>query len=163
MIYADAQFHRLGPNYLQIPINKPEVTVKTNYFAGEHQSEVEKKWPLYYPSTFGGLTPNPDYTETNYRLQCSTSGYYKYPDADSENDYYTQPRNFVDRVLDTSSRMQLVQNIGKSLRCIQKHSNLVAKVIEHLRKVSPNLGDEVANSYVRLVICLDVLEISGAL
>eukprot|EP01126_Amoeba_proteus_P002813 TRINITY_DN10903_c0_g1_i4.p1 TRINITY_DN10903_c0_g1~~TRINITY_DN10903_c0_g1_i4.p1 ORF type:complete len:220 (+),score=31.40 TRINITY_DN10903_c0_g1_i4:1262-1921(+) len=55
MIYPDTQFHRLGPNFKQIPINLPHVPVVTNFVGGAHQCEYGfSKFPHYSPSFFGG-------------------------------------------------------------------------------------------------------------
>jgi catalase len=40
-IYDDTQYHRLGPNYKQLPINRPVNAVNTQYvgYAPPHASE----------------------------------------------------------------------------------------------------------------------------
>ncbi len=56
--YADTQRHRLGPNYLQIPINRPKVPVNNNQRDGFMQSGIGFYGTVNYePNTLGGGAP----------------------------------------------------------------------------------------------------------
>jgi len=56
--YADTQRHRLGPNYLQIPINMPKVPVNNNQRDGSMQSSAGLTGTVNYePNTLGGGMP----------------------------------------------------------------------------------------------------------
>jgi catalase len=52
--YADTQRHRLGPNYLQLPINRPQVTVNNEQRDGTMQQELRKGTVNYEPNTLAG-------------------------------------------------------------------------------------------------------------
>jgi catalase len=59
--YSDTQRYRVGPNYLQLPINRPQVTVATNQRDGQMTYHVdgiqagENPHVNYAPSSLGGL------------------------------------------------------------------------------------------------------------
>lgn len=55
--YADTQRHRLGPNYLELPINRPIVPVNNNQQDGFMQIMPNKGTANYYPNTLGGGLP----------------------------------------------------------------------------------------------------------
>jgi catalase len=56
--YADTQRHRLGPNYLQIPINRPNAAVNNNTRDGSMQNgEGFSGTVNYEPNTLGGGMP----------------------------------------------------------------------------------------------------------
>ncbi|MCE4050708.1 MULTISPECIES: catalase [Bacillaceae] len=55
--YSDTQRHRVGANYLQLPINAPKKRVATNQSGGQMQYHVDRKDKHinYEPSILGGL------------------------------------------------------------------------------------------------------------
>ncbi|MEN6611572.1 MAG: catalase [Methanoregulaceae archaeon] len=56
--YADTQRHRLGPNYLQIPVNRPRVPVSNNQRDGAMQSgEGFSGTVNFEPNSLGGGMP----------------------------------------------------------------------------------------------------------
>ena len=56
--YADTQRHRLGPNYLQIPVNRPRVDVSNNQRDGFMQYAPGFSGTVNYePNTLGGGSP----------------------------------------------------------------------------------------------------------
>jgi catalase len=56
--YADTQRHRLGPNYLQIPINRPKVEVNNNTRDGAMQSDKFSGTVNFDPNSLGGGEPH---------------------------------------------------------------------------------------------------------
>jgi catalase len=61
--YSDTQRYRVGPNYLQLPINAPKVKARTNQQGGQMAYFVDEagtnKHVNYEPSTQGGLQEAP--------------------------------------------------------------------------------------------------------
>jgi catalase len=58
--YSDTQRHRVGPNYLQLPVNRPQAPVATNQRDGEMTYDVDlaagaNPHVNYEPSILGGL------------------------------------------------------------------------------------------------------------
>ncbi|MBB6022923.1 catalase [Paenibacillus sp. JGP012] len=59
--YSDTQRHRVGANYLQLPVNAPKNRVATNQSGGQMQYKVDRApgqnpHVNYEPSSLGGLT-----------------------------------------------------------------------------------------------------------
>ncbi|MFP7833442.1 catalase [Marisediminicola sp. LYQ134] len=67
--YSDTQRYRVGPNYLQLPVNSPKVPVATNQRDGQMSYHVDQTGQNphvnYEPSITGGLqeAPKPAHTE----------------------------------------------------------------------------------------------------
>jgi catalase len=55
--YADTQRHRLGANYLQIPVNRPQVPVSNNQQDGTMQIMPNSGIANYEPNTLAGGMP----------------------------------------------------------------------------------------------------------
>lgn len=163
LIYSDTQFHRLGPNYLQIPVNSPQGVnkVETNYTGGSHQMEVRNKWPHYYPNSFGGVKPEAKYMEPP--LKCDGEAYYYEFDykrasfrfdffcihfADGEDeDYYEQPRYLFQSCMSSTAKRHLIYNIAVSLR--DCNEPVLGQVLSHLTKIDRQLGEGVQQERVR--------------
>lgn len=113
--YGDAQTHRLGTNYNQIPVNCPyRITVK-NYERDGIMTVTNNmaEAPNYYPNSFGG----PQACDRVKALQtcCSVAGdIYRFDSSDTE-DNYSQVTDFWVYVLDDGSRKRLVQYIAAHL------------------------------------------------
>jgi catalase len=69
--YNDTQRHRLGPNYLQLPINRPVVPVANNQRDGSMQTGSFSGPVNYEPNTFGGGLPKeaPATSAEVYRIE----------------------------------------------------------------------------------------------
>ena len=51
--YSDTHRHRIGPNYLQLPVNRPRVEVNTYTQDGAMAYEHRGDDPVYAPNSFG--------------------------------------------------------------------------------------------------------------
>lgn len=94
--YLDAQLLRLGgPNFAQLPVNRPVVPVHTNHRDGYHQSEI-RTGPSYTPHSLSGGCPA--------ALGASSAPFTHYPEqvagrtararSHSFQDHYSQPTLF---------------------------------------------------------------------
>jgi len=65
--YSDTQRYRVGPNYLQLPVNHPQRDVRTNQRDGAMAQYVDEagknKHVNYEPSSIGGLAESPKVPE----------------------------------------------------------------------------------------------------
>jgi catalase len=55
--YIDTQIKRVGPNFAQIPINRPTCPVHNNQRDAESQQFIHKGRVAYFPNTLGGGCP----------------------------------------------------------------------------------------------------------
>jgi catalase len=142
-IYSDTQFHRLGPNYLQIPINQPKEVrkVETQNPAGAHNHEVANKFPGYYPSFNGGPKPNERLMEPPLKIG-DAAYYYDYAYEGADADFYEQPRMLFQQQFDQQERENTIYNIAVSLAAV-RNQTVVDATIDHLAKIDPQLGGRV--------------------
>jgi catalase len=140
LIYDDAQYHRIGPNFKQLPINRPHnVEPNTMYVGGNMHLDVKEKFPHYFPSSFGG--PNLDPSKAELPLRCDGPvNFYDYPLEGTDADYYDQPGEFY-RLMISADKINTCYNIATSLEKVSKE--IVEKVLPHLYKIDNHLGQTV--------------------
>jgi len=138
-IYPDTQFHRLGPNYKQIPINCPinQSTASTPYYGGPHR-HIPAAFPPYYPSLMGGLAPlDSRQLPQSPRIQCEQAGYFVYDDSKGPS-HFDQIRETIKN----HPNNNLALNIARSLSKVTQQE-VVNKSIELLKKVDQALVEEI--------------------
>ena len=113
--YSDTHRHRLGPNYLQIPVNCPYRVAVKNYQRDGLMTVNDNQGgaPNYFPNSFSG--PEESSRAKSLTPCCPVSGdVYRFSSGDSE-DNYGQVTDFWVYVLDDSARKRLVSNIARHL------------------------------------------------
>lgn len=140
MAYHDAHLHRLGANYHLIPINQAKNAEihnvnRDSYMRTDDNGGAE---PNYWPNSFGGAAPNAKWAEPLIPLEGEGGRHeYNYP-----NDDFVQVGDFWRKVLSTSDKKHLVDNIcshlGNALPRIQKRQCAL------FYKAEPEYGKSVA-------------------
>jgi len=144
--YPDTHRHRLGVNYLQIPVNCPYATRVNHYqrdgfmtVNGNHGSA-----PNYFPNSEPG-TPQPadgtDVTPTTYD---GLVGRHK---PDHPNDDFVQPGNLY-RLMNEDEQKRLVNNIAT--RLVGARKDIQDRMVEHFTRADPNYGKQVAAALAAL-------------
>ncbi|KAK2715191.1 hypothetical protein QYM36_009993 [Artemia franciscana] len=138
-IYRESGRHRVGVNFMQLPVNCPYRGHVSNY---HHGGEMSFKYddtgkPIYHPNSFGGPNPDPKYRE----LPIEISGMIDRYDVGALEDNYKQPQVFFEKVLDEKARVRLIANIAEHLQ--HSSPNIQKKMIEHFTKVHKDLGNGV--------------------
>ena len=139
--YSDTQRYRVGPNYLQLPINQPTSAVHTNQRDGQMAYYVdrgaENPHVNYEPSSQGGLheaTPNgPEhqpYVEGKVGRQV----------LERTNDYAQAGERY--RTMPDWEREDLVKNMIDNL--MQCEAHIQERMIGHFTKCDENFGSRVA-------------------
>ena len=139
--YSDTQRYRVGPNYLQLPINRPQTHVATNQRGGQMAYEVdgggENPHVNYEPSSLGGLkeatptgTPHTPYVAGNLvRQQISRT-----------NDYTQAGVRY--RTFEDWERDELISNlVGNLAQCT---SEIQQRMLVHLARCDQDYGRRVA-------------------
>ncbi|XP_067013712.2 catalase [Anabrus simplex] len=143
--YSDTHRHRLGANYLQLPVNCPYRTKIANYQRDGPQAYTNQEGaPNYYPNSFGGPADVPSAALSKFQVSGDVA---KYNTADEDN--FSQPALFWKNVLNEDERTRLVENIVGHLkdaadfiqeRTVKNFSQVDAefgrRLTEGLRKVS---------------------------
>jgi len=147
VLYDQTQYHRLGPNFKQIPVNYPRATMvlcPVLNSAGAHQQSVKHNagWPQYYPSLF----PTPRPLDAPPEPPIPSSGdvsWFSFMNEGSDDDYYKQPREFL-KVLEEDEKSSLIDNLGASLSAVEERVSTV--ILEHFTKIEPGFSTAVKKS-----------------
>lgn len=110
--YGDTHRHRLGANYLQLPVNCP-YKVRNYQRDGPQAINNQGNAPNYHPNSFGG--PTDDLRAKSLSLPFTVSGdVLRYDSGDEDN--YSQAKIFYQKVLNKAEQERLIQNIAGSLK-----------------------------------------------
>ncbi|KAK2565306.1 Catalase [Acropora cervicornis] len=113
--YHDTHLHRLGTNYLQLPVNCPYKTrVCNNQRDGPQTFDNQSGRPNYYPNSFSG--PKSDMKHSTSKFQAS-GDCMRHESGDEDN--YSQATIFWEKTLDDEARKRLVNNIAGHLKDAQ--------------------------------------------
>ncbi|XP_022118596.1 catalase [Pieris rapae] len=115
--YSDTHRHRLGANYLQLPVNCPYRTTVLNYQRDGPQNMANQDGsPNYFPNSFSG----PVECKRAERLQHvqSLSGDVQRADSGLEEskENFTQATALYSRVFSPAERLRCAQNIAGNLK-----------------------------------------------
>jgi len=140
--YSDTQRYRVGPNYLQLPINKPQVPTHTNQRDGQMAFHVDDSGNdphvNYEPSTEGGLVEAPAPQRDWYQhIDAHVMRHGVLRTADDYTQAGERYRSFEDW-----EREELLSNIGTDLK--QCPEAIALRMVWHLHHCDENYGTEVA-------------------
>jgi len=137
--YADTQRHRLGPNYLQLPINRPRVPVNNNQRDGAMQYAPYSGGTVNYePNTLARGMPS---EATAYPTsQTHVEGNMVRRKISLTNDFEQAGERY--RSLSKVEQAHLVDNIVDSLSAAEKP--IQQRMAENLAKADPEFGKRVA-------------------
>lgn len=133
--YSDTHRHRLGSNYLQIPVNCPYNARTKNYQRDGPQcvNDNQAGSPNYFPNSFQGPQDNKSYLESEFSLSGDVK---RYNTADEDN--YSQVGVFWRNVLKPEERQRLVENIGNHL--INASEFLQKRAVHNFSQADPDYG-----------------------
>jgi len=134
--YDDTHRHRLGPNYLQIPVNCPYATRVRNMQRDGFMciNGNQGAAPNYFPNSFGGPAPDPKFKE-HFSKHFASGDIDRYESADEDN--FTQPGIFY-RMLKQDERDRLADNIAGHLQNAQEF--IQQRAIKNFASADPDLG-----------------------
>ena len=142
--YSDTQRYRVGPNYLQLPINAPQekVPAATNQRDGQMAYYVDRdagnKHINYEPSTLGGLQEAPKPAKEYHQWVEGHLG--RYQTSRTADDYKQAGERY--RSFDDGERDELVANIGGDLK--QCPEPIQLRMVWHLWHCDEDYGRRVA-------------------
>lgn len=139
--YTDTHYHRLGTNYLQIPINCPYRTKTSNSQRDGPQTVTDNQGgaPNYHPNSFHGPEEKPSAIEVKYKVAADVD---RYNSADDDN--FTQPGEFWRKVLDDAARKRLVSNIAGHLKDAKQF--IQERAVRNFGQVDPDFGKMLQNA-----------------
>jgi catalase len=141
--YLDTQLIRLGgPNFAQIPVNRPIAEVSTNQRDGYHQSQIHRGRTAYHKNTLGGGCPAIADDGFFRHYQEKMEGHKIRKRAPSFQDYYSQATLFWNS-MSSWEREHIVAAFRFELgKC--EHMHVREAVIEQLNRVDHGLATQVA-------------------
>lgn len=137
--YADTQRHRLGANYLELPINRPIVPVDNNQRDGNMQIGQFSGPVNYEPNSLGGGMPGEAPEEGKPRVY-RIEGEVTRQKIGKTNDFKQAGERYLS--LNKMDQEHLVDNLIADLMHINKP--IQQRAIENLTKANQELGKAVA-------------------
>lgn len=112
--YSDTHRHRLGANYLQIPVNCPYKAQTKNYQRDGPMNVTDNQGgaPNYFPNSFGGPAESP-FVRGIQKPYKVTGDVFRFDSGDDNN--FAQATDFWSNVLDDAARKRLVDNLSGHL------------------------------------------------
>ncbi|CAM5352780.1 catalase [Streptomyces griseorubiginosus] len=142
--YLDTQLTRLGgPNFAQLPVNRPVAPVRTNQRDGAHQSAIHRG-TNYFPNSLGGGCPahagvdGKAFTHYTERVD----GHKIRRRSPSFQDHWSQPALFWNSMSDWE-KQHIVEAFRFELGKVDARA-VRALTVEQLAKVNGELATEVA-------------------
>ena len=137
--YADTQFHRVGVNALQLPINRPKLDIVTNNQDGQLNAGSRKGTVNYEPSAMDPKPQNASYKHSNFKLSGSTQ-----QNNIDKTLNFRQAGEFY-RSLSQAEQQNLVSNLAGDLGVVKNESTR-NKMVSHFYKADVNYGTALAKA-----------------
>jgi len=144
--YTDTHRHRLGPNYLQIPINCPYASKVSNQQRDGFMSVNGNSGAVanYEPNTVAG-TPKAEAASAVKKFYVEDwAGQYSFQHPNSD---FEQPGTFFSKVLTEEERARLVANLVDSIGHCRK--DIQARMIDIFSKCDKEYGRRVAEGLMK--------------
>lgn len=140
--YPDAHRHRIGTNYLQLPVNQPISEVHSYNKDGAMRYKSHGKQPVYAPNSYGGPQADPQHhAEPSWfaRGEAVRSASTRH----GEDDDFIQPGNLYRHVLSRAEQEHLVSNIvGHMSQGVEQ--SVQERALKLWMQVDHDLGTHVA-------------------
>ncbi len=139
--YPDTHRHRIGTNYLQLPVNRPKAPVHS-YNKDGAMRYANPGDPVYAPNSFGGPVSDPQLWQGDSYLvsgEIMRTAHTRH----AEDDDFGQPRTLWEKVLSETDQEHLVANICAHASAPEVTTDMKARVVEYWRNVHPELGAQV--------------------
>ncbi|MFD0775077.1 catalase, partial [Streptomonospora algeriensis] len=140
--YLDTQLIRLGgPNFQQIPVNRPVAEVSNNQRDGYNQRSIHRGRTSYFPNSLGGGCPYlGEAPYTHYQERVDGAKIRKR--SESFKDHYSQATLFLNSLSDWE-RTHLISAFQFELgKC--ETTAVRERVVEHLNRIDHTLAHQVA-------------------
>ena len=143
--YADAHRARIGVNYQQLPVNRPQAPVHSYSKDGAMRYDLATD-PVYAPNSYGGPAADPQ--RYPYVEKWGADGEFIHAayTLHAEDDDWTQPGTLVREVMDDAQRDRLVSNVVGHLSD-GVSPKVLERAFEYWRSVDKSIGDRIASSF----------------
>ncbi|MCQ0092262.1 catalase [Roseovarius sp. M141] len=139
--YADAHRARLGANYKQIPVNRPQSPVHSYSKDGAMRVQNVSD-PVYAPNSYGGPAADPSLTDDAGQWYADGDMVRQAYTLREDDDDWGQAGTLVRDVMDDAARDRLVGNIVGHLKGGVSEP-VLKRALEYWRNVDKTLGERV--------------------
>jgi catalase len=143
--YLDTQMSRLGgPNFHQIPINRPVANVNNNQRDGMHRMTIDKGQTAYYPNSLNNNEPHAagDHESHFEHFMEKVDGHIIRERSESFRDHYSQPAMFWNSMSEYE-KQHIVDAFAFELgKC--RNKNIRQKAVDMITNIDMSLADRVA-------------------
>jgi catalase len=138
--YADTQRYRVGPNYMELPVNRPLVPVNNNNIDGAMQSVPRQGDVNYEPTTApGNPAQQPQYRYSQYPVSGMTQ-----QRAIDKQDNFRQAGEFY-RGLSKHEQDDLIKNLAADLVQV-KSEQIKEMMVSHFYQADKDYGSRLAGA-----------------
>jgi catalase len=140
--YPDTHRYRIGPNYLQLPVNRPHADVHSYNRDGSMRYSNPGD-PVYAPNSFDGPRADPGLADPSWEVtgEIARSAYTKRRDDDD----FGQAGTMYRKVLDDDARARLVSNVVGHLKGGVQEP-VLGRAIQYWTNVDASLGRRIAEA-----------------
>jgi catalase len=138
--YADTHRHRLGANYMQLPVNCPFAVRNYQRDGPQTLNSNQEGAPNYFPNSFSGPQecPRAERLAPKYNV---SGDVYRYDSATTE-DNVGQATVFYSDILNAEEKTRLVSNIVGHLK--DAAGFIQDRAVKNFTQVHPDLGSRIA-------------------
>jgi catalase len=153
--YLDTQLKRVGPNFAQLPINRPTCPFSNNQRDGESQQMIHKGRVAYFPNSMGGGCPahSPDAMQAFTSYAEKMDGTKVRQRSPSFSDYFSQATLFWNSMADWEKdhivkafSFELNQCMMAEIKSRVVNDLLVNVASELAEQVAMNIGVKITSS-----------------
>jgi catalase len=144
--YPDTHRYRIGPNYMQLPPNRPHAPVRSYAKDGQMRYDAPDTGAVYAPNSYGG--PAADTARFGEPLGWDVAGAMvreAYP-PHREDDDFGQAGTMVRQVLDEAARERLVGNVAGHL-AKGVSQPVLERAFGYWASIDQNIGDRIAAKF----------------
>ena len=140
--YPDTHRHRIGTNYLQLPINQPKVPVHSYNKDGAMRYRHDGDQPVYAPNSFGGPRADGTLKDPSWVVDGAEIVRSAYT-LHREDDDFGQPRTLWAKVLSATDKRHLIDNFVDHLKA-GVQPDVIDRVLAYWGKVHPQIEAGIA-------------------
>ncbi|MGW0759507.1 catalase [Streptomyces sp. NPDC002814] len=142
--YPDTHRYRIGPNYAQLPPNRPRSAVNSYSKDGPMRYEPARTGAPYAPNSYGGPAAAVQQFGDVAGWQAAGEMVREAYKLHREDDDFGQPGTMVRQVLDDGARGRLVSNVSGHLKQAVTRP-VVERALQYWRHVDKEIGDRIAH------------------
>jgi catalase len=143
--YPDTHRYRIGPNYAQLPPNRPHAPVHSYAKDGPMRYEPNRVGAVYAPNSQGGPAAVPGAFGEIAGWEAAGEMVREAYTLHREDDDFGQPGTMIRQVLDDAARTRLVGNVSGHLKNGVTQP-VLERAIQYWRNIDKETGDRIATA-----------------